>query len=223
MAHTTDLTNISIRILTPFIALYLLHSDDRIGSGLLLLCPLISPRILSRVKERALAPVTTHVQSQLTAELHKQTFNQHYSQNMNSASGDFAQAIACNYGSVSAFVGRFYGEVLPFLVESSAITVVSLAKFQMPAIIIPASLMVYAVGLAKLLKKYDKARKDNINTMCQNYGDVLSSISRHKMAKQFNKIDLEQTIVQHALDSSEITSQREEVVRAYTNAWGTFI
>lgn len=223
MAHTADIANISIRILTPFLALSLLHNDDTIGSGLLLLCPLVSPRILSRIKERALAPVTTHVQSQLTAELHKQTFNQPYSQNMNSASGDFAQAIACNYGSVGAFVGKFYGEVLPFMVESSAITVVSLAKFQMPAIIIPSSLLIYAIGLAKFLKKYDKARKDNINTMCQNYGDVLSSISRHKMAKQFNQIDLEQAIVQPALDSSELTSQREEVVRSYTNAWGTFI
>ena len=46
MAHTADMANISIRILTPFLALSLLHNDDTIGSGLLLLCPLVSPRII---------------------------------------------------------------------------------------------------------------------------------------------------------------------------------
>lgn len=222
-AHSLDVLNISIRVTAPLLALHYLRNDNQLTAGFLLMCPIIAPRALARLKERALAPVTTHVQSQLTAELHKQTFYQPYSQNMNSASGDFAQAIACNYGSVSAFVERFYGELGPFITESATITIVLAVKYETISLIIPSSLFVYALGMARFLIKYDAARKENINTMCQNYGDVLSSISRHKMAKQFNRIEFEQELVQPALDSSELTSQHEEVIRSYANAWGTFI
>lgn len=222
-AHALDVANIGIIAVAPLLALSYFENDEDVIAGFLLMIPTIAPRILNRLKERALAPVTIHVQSQFTAELHKQTFHQPYNPNVSAASGAFAQAIACNYGSVSAFVVKFYGEFSPFVAESAIISTLLIAKYETTALIVPASLFIYAVGMAKFLQKYDEIRKESIGTMRENYGGVLSSISRHKMAKQFNRIELEKILVRPSIETSEVTFQHGEVVRSYANAWGTFI
>ena len=221
--HALDMVSIGIKIGLPFFALEYLIEDDLITGECLLLVAVILPPILMRVKERVLAPVNTRIQRQLTEDLHEQTFIQPYDQHVNTASGDFVQAITSNYGTVSGFVSKFYGDLSPAAVEATALSIVLGIQFGPPALITPAAFVIYILGMSFLVIRYNEARQANMKNVAQNYGGLLASIQRHKMAKQFDRQSLEKEMVKKVMDSSESGHRTEEIIKANTKSWGTLV
>lgn len=223
LAHTVDGCIIAAKTVIPIIAFDYLLGENKVLGGALLVTSIVAPRLLTRLKQIIIVPVAANVQRQLTQDLHEQTFLQPYNQHVNTASGEFAQAIATNYSSLGTFVQQFYGNVIPFLVESSTTCLYMVFKYQWPALIMPASLGILAVSITTLEYRFTQVRNKSLQTVGENYGAILASIGRHKMAKQFNRLELEKEMIKPLLTEFEKSRAKEEYYRGGANLIGTFL
>lgn len=199
-----DLLTTSLNVIPVMIIANRYTEEDSIPNFVFLTfgSSLLIARLLPKIRNMLLAPVSARLQKQLSLEMLRKCFELEWNQIASARTGEFSRALATNYTAVEKIVPNFFGEAVPFALDTAGVVVALGSRYHYIALIPPAVMALYFGAGYFGARKSEEARKKGAEVGQRTYGMLLQSVNAYQIAHQFGNVPHELRKVTPTLDES---------------------
>ena len=159
-------------------------------------------KFLPRIRNFLVDSIRSNVQKELAKDLVAKIFELELDQHLTEPTGSFNLAFSKNYSSVEKVIPAFWGEILPFSIDTIAISSYMISRTYIGFTPLGFTLL-YILSALLLERKGIQIRAESVVEGYKSYGVIAEAISNYQIAHYFGNVAYELEKVESGLKASE--------------------
>lgn len=148
--------------------------------------------------------IRANVQKELTFDMVKKAYDLELDHHLTERTSDFALALSKNYSSIDNLIPSFYQEILPFILDTLAVSAFLMYQYGWMGFA-PLAVVISYVSIAYIVERTALNRRNQCTTESfAAYGQIIGSIDNYQIAHNYGNVEHELSSVDNALKRSEV-------------------